>query len=1120
MTRTRLILRSLGYYWRQHLGVLIGTAIATAVLVGALAVGDSVRFTLRRIALDRLGQVHAAVAPQGRFFRTDLAASISAESASPVAAVIQLEGLIRRSARGAETTGPGSPCQVYGVDEAFWKLSPSGRAPADDWAEGVVLNRRLAESLDLRVGQTVLLLAAKPSALPRDAPLASGEDLVARLGQRRVTAIADEAHFGRFSLRANQVAPMACYLPRSVLAEQAEQEGLANLLLIGGPGVRDEATARDRAAQAQQVLSRSWQLADVGVQLRRLDDGRWSLRSRRIFLDPPMVQAARAIDPDATPVLTYFVTSLIHGERTTPYSTVAAIAPPASARPDPPETARQLLPVGMPDDQIVINQWLADDLQAGPDDTITLRYYELGSSRKLVEKDRSFTVARVVAMSPPALDRALMPDFPGLADAETSQDWEPGIDINRRRIRQKDDAYWDNYRGTPKAFVTLSAGRQMWSNRYGNATAVRFSPGRDSQQLARRIRERIDPGAVGLVVLPVRADALAAVGESLDFGQLFIGFSFFLILSAVLLTALLFIFGIQQRSGQVGTLLAMGFRPGQLRRLLTAEGAVVAVFGAIVGAPAGLAYTRAMLWGLATAWSQAVPSSRIAFHATAATVLIGSAVAVVVAVAAMWLTLLRLSRRSVRRLHASSAATVGSAGRSGRWPGWVGAVLTVGAVVRVLSTGQLQGTQAAMAFFGLGAAMLVGTILLCYAGLTRLAGVGSGRMSLAGLGLRSTARRRGRSVAALALLACGAFLVVAVAANRQDPLDGTDKASSGTGGFTWYAELSTPVVHDLNSRAGQVAAALSPDVLAGVEIAQLRLRPGDDASCMNLNRAQRPRLLGVDPAAFDRRGAFTFTQNPAGEQAASPWSAALAASTPVDVIPAVGDEATVVWGLGLSVGDEVEYVDEFGREYKVRIVGTIKNSIFQGALLVSEDAFLSRYPSTSGYLLLLIDAGPDRREQVAEELRFGLGDQGLVLNSAPRRLAGFTQVEQAYLSIFGVVGGLGLLLGSCAMGVVVLRNILERRGELGLMRAVGFSRARLRWMVLAEHWALLGLGLACGVVSGLVAVLPALRSPGAEVPVETLAWVLAGVVLSGGLWVLLASVAGLRGRLLEAVRRE
>ena len=92
-----------------------------------------------------------------------------------------------------------------------------------------------------------------------------------------------------------------------------------------------------------------------------------------------------------------------------------------------------------------------------------------------------------------------------------------------------------------------------------------------------------------------------------------------------------------------------------------------------------------------------------------------------------------------------------------------------------------------------------------------------------------------------------------------------------------------------------------------------------------------------------------------------------------------------------------------------------------------------------------------------------------------RRLAQLQAVENTYLSIFQVLGGLGLLLGSAGLAVVVARNVLERRREYALLEAVGFNQAQLRRLIYSEHRALILLGIVAGVVSALIAVWPGLR---------------------------------------------
>ena len=119
-----------------------------------------------------------------------------------------------------------------------------------------------------------------------------------------------------------------------------------------------------------------------------------------------------------------------------------------------------------------------------------------------------------------------------------------------------------------------------------------------------------------------------------------------------------------------------------------------------------------------------------------------------------------------------------------------------------------------------------------------------------------------------------------------------------------------------------------------------------------------------------------------------------------------------------------------------------------------------------------------------------------------------------------MIGGLALLLGSVGLGVVVLRNVLARRGELALLQGVGFRKNTLLWLVMAEHGGLLALGLVGGVVSATMAVLPALNAPSQGMPLGLLAWMIGGILVSGLFWTWMAAIIALRGKLLPSLRSE
>ncbi len=139
-----------------------------------------------------------------------------------------------------------------------------------------------------------------------------------------------------------------------------------------------------------------------------------------------------------------------------------------------------------------------------------------------------------------------------------------------------------------------------------------------------------------------------------------------------------------------------------------------------------------------------------------------------------------------------------------------------------------------------------------------------------------------------------------------------------------------------------------------------------------------------------------------------------------------------------------------------------------------------------------------------------LADFGFDTEPVADRLASFLAVQNTYLSTFQTLGGLGLLLGTLGLATVMLRNVLERRGEIALFRAVGFGASQVSWLVLSENAFLMLWGLLAGTLSALLAMLPHVQSTGADVPWGGLQALLLGVFVVG----MLAAIAAVR----EAVR--
>lgn len=1091
-----LIKRNLVQYRRTHAGVFLGAAVGTAILTGALLMGDSVRHSLTDLALARLGKTRVALAGHC-FFRSGLAKDLEEELAAPVAPVLRLKGVIVDALEQKHRRG----VQVLGVDDRFFEMGDAEN-PLDAEEEVIVLNEALAAALEVEAGDEVLLRVEKPHPLTREAPLSIDQDLSSSL-RLIVKAVVSEAGFGRFSLRANQASPFNAFVSLAGLGKSVGLDGRANLLLVGA-----DSTGDVTLEQADEALKRCFHLADAGLSIQELPDlGRMELKTSRVFLNSEESRAAALVVPGAEGVLTYFVNDLSVGERHAPYSFVAALGSLRSA-----DDGTSVIPSGMDKNEILVNRWLADDLNASIGDSMKLTYFVMGPGRKLEEKEARFRIRSILPMEGAALDENLMPEFPGLAEGRSCRDWNPGIDFDPSRIRDKDEEYWAAYRGTPKAFITLEAGRALWSSRFGSLTAVRC-PVSDGamQRIDEALRQELDLPALGLFFRPVREDALKAGSQGQDFGPLFLGLSFFLIAAALVLVGMLFSLGVEQRKQEFGTLLALGFTWRKAGGLLLCEGILLATGGALLGTLLGVVYTGAMILGLDTFWRDAVARAGIRLHVEWLTLAVGALCGVFMAALAMWITLKRQARHEVRALLNGTGSLdpmslTRSRGKAGFACAAVSAI-AAGALI-AFSLGGEAGSGAGT-FFGAGALLLVAGMGLVLGLLCRMGSFSTGAaLSLEDLGLRNASRRRGRSLSVVAVLACGTFLVFAVGANRKNPLEGADRPGSATGGFSFIGESSLPLLHGLDESAVQ-----------GMDVVNLRVREGDDASCLNLNRAQSPRLLGVASEKLGTKRAFTFVKTLDGAGRENPW-ALLEQDQPDGAVPAVADQATIVWGLDRKLGDTLEYKDEGGRPFSIRLVGALKGSILQGSLLISEERFVELYPSEEGYRVFLVDAPQEKEHHVADVLTRAGRNAGLEVTPAAERLAAYTAVENTYLSIFQVLGGLGLLLGSAGLAIVLLRNVMERRSELAALQAMGYTRASIRKLLLLEHGWLLVTSACLGVAAATVAVWPALSSLGKDLPWASLGITLAAILAGGFLYIWAAAKLSAGREFLSALRNE
>ena len=1068
MSISRLLLASLWRFRRTNLGVMLGVAVATTVITGALIIGESMRHTLQSAADQRLGDISHAVVGGDRFFTDTMTDGLRGDPAN----VVMLSGVVSTPDNASRV----NDVAVTGIDNAF---APLLGGPTTPDPGQVLLNTALREQLGVDIGDTLILRVPEPSALPIDAALVNASEPALALRMTVVGTVSD-AEGGRFSLRAEQRTPMNLFVDRRWLAEQLGIPGRVNAALFNNYPGRVRST-----------------LDDLDLSLKPLAGGRDELTTSRVFIDRSIEYGLRELPGHR--LLTYLVNTIAVGDRRSPYAMVCA--------------ADSIGDLELKADEIAINRWLADDLDAEVGDTLVLTYYVPDAGDRLVEAMAEMRITQVVEIEGAFADRTLTPDFPGLSEADTLRNWDAGPAIDRSRIRDKDEAYWERYRATPKAFIHLDTGQRLWANRFGSLTAIRFDEDVEDEALL----SKIDMQSIGFLPIDIGAQAEEAAVGTVDFGQLFLSLSAFIIIAAIVLTATLFAMSVEQRARQLGTLLSLGLTRRQVLRLTLGESAAVAGLGVVLGLAGGWVYADRVIGALSGVWSGAVAGTAIQMHASVISLVAGPIGALLISSLAIWLAVRTLVRRPARELLSGAVGKVSGRPRVSGWMWALGMLVLLGcAAFMMIWASGLSGMRAGLVGFAAGGAALGGLLLGLVAALA-LARRDGGSISLTHLSVLGLTRRRGRTLAAVCTLSCGVFLVLAVAGFRLSTSDDPSDRASGTGGFSLIVETTQPVRYDLNTALGRDHYALSEDELPPGSVVPFKIGGGDDASCLNLNKTQAPRILGVDTRLLDERDAFSFQSQ---SEHYPDWSSLRRDSYWCREYPAIADANTAQWALKLKVGDTMELTDAQGRSMRIRLVATIENSILQGSLIIDEAAFAQAYPDLSGDRLLLVDVpgDGDARDETASLLEEVLIDEGAVVTSAEDRLAAYNTVQNTYLTIFQALGGLGVVLGALGLGVIAARNLLERRAELALMSAVGIGRGRIVILAMIEHGLVLGAGLAIGLAGAWVAT----QHTGHGLSGTDLTVVLtAGSVLLAGL---VAIAIGLRpafsGRLTDALRND
>ncbi|MFC2103891.1 FtsX-like permease family protein [Bacteroidota bacterium] len=1089
------IIKSLWFFRKQHLAVFAGTLISTAVLTGALIVGDSIKFSLKQIVNARLGNIKFAMQTGDRFVRSELAYDISSDLNIATSPMLNLNGI----AINTESNLRINKAHIYGIDQSFWELSNKTMPELNN--DEIIISKNIAQKINLKVGDEFLLRVVNANVIPLNAPFARETDPSISF-RVTVKTIADDESLGRFGLKNIQSAPFNIFISREYLAKKLELQGLSNIIITSNNNNQNLSIA-----DLNKTLHNVWKLKDANIVIRELEDlNKYEILSDRIFIDKPIPDAALNLNIPNETILTYLVNSIRYNRKEMPYSFVSAL--PA---------------LDLGENEIIVNEWLASDLNVSINDTIELDYYIIGPLRTLEESTNKFVVKDIIPTQGNISNKSLMPLFPGLADAGSCSDWETGIPIDLGKIRDKDEKYWDDYKGTPKAFISIETGLNLWENKYGSYTSIRIDKSKMSlDNIKRELLSQLNPQDLNLTFMPVHAQGIRAASSGVDFGELFLSMSFFVIVAGILLTVLIHSLNTESRTEETGILSGLGFSKRQITKIRFLENTISIMLGGIVGTFLGIFYNYGIMYALNSVWQSIVRTNILIVHIKSSTLITGAISGIIIALLAILLVTRRKLKHPIIGLIQNSSLQSDKIKRHKTLLTKLLSLFSFSVVIAIIIYSfSTSVDQNASLVLSAGGIFLFACLAITNVYFNKLVQKTSGTsITLVQLALKNAIKNKGRSIAIIALLALGTFTIIITGANRKTFFGTENIRQSGTGGFLYWSETTLPILYDLNSEDGKNKLNIADErILENVEFIQMHQLDGDDASCLNLNQVQNPQILGITPEKLNDRNAFSFATLLDNINIDEAWLE-LNKSYGQNIIPAYADQTVITWGLIKEVGDTLVYLNENGEKLYVVLIGGLNASIFQGNIIIADKFFTQHFPSQSGSRTMLIDGQSENKNSIAEVLNTFFRNYGIEITLTTERLSQFYSVTNTYLSVFMFLGGLGIIIGTLGLGIVLMRNIMERRSEIALLLSVGFSMKKVFKLIFIENIFLLILGISIGILSAIIGILPSLVSPSYSIPGYFVMVLVVIVLLSGMIWIYFPARNAIKSNLIKSLRKE
>jgi putative ABC transport system permease protein len=1144
----RMAFRFLKSHFKMNMALLSAACVSTTVITGSLIAGDSLKESITEAVYENLGEVDEIVT-SGTLFNTSIVQGLKEEAGlmdlvDHISPIIHISGI----AVNPDTNARTQKASIIGIDGGFFEFGDlhddhSAKLTYDLNDTEIYINEELANDLDLDKGDMLKIFISNQDAI-FEAIFHSGVNQGTFEADFQVKKIVRSESLGRFQLTANRNPPQNVYVPLETLNTVMGVEDSANMILVSNTGDEREGGryCNEVAKVLEDTLDSILTLEDTGLKLVENQEHDYiKLESDDVFLSYDYFEHIENADIPAldasSPILTYFWNTLTLGNRKVAYSTVTAFGP----QQDSPfgmffrNGSLEEIEGSLEDNEIMINNWTAWALSAQVGDTVIMNYSVMDEFYNINYLSKNFTIRHIIDLEGKANDTMFMPSFPGIEGKTSPLDWDPPFPIDFSLIEDEDEDYWEIYGGTPKAFISLKTGAELWNTDLGNITQIRMRPKAGfnlsdlSQQLRDGLNDNVGTNEAKLSIRTVKEDALKSEEGIEIFTQMFLAFSAACIIASAVLIVLLIMLRIDYRGREIGILRSIGFRLGTINHIYLIEGTFISILGGILGVIMGLLFGAFLIGGMNSFWSQIVESASVTFSYSIDSLVIGLCAGILISIITMIIALRYEGRNTV----AGSIRKLAHRGKGKKNAAYSIVLLLLGLSLLILpliagisiesEAGVLvigfalplillaisgiissvkgkrfdhivgigillytfilmilfsETVSLTLLFFLSGFLLLFGFLLIFYHQIRR---IGSEyvrdpgknpklkeRRWLMDLARKNAARTPKRTMFSVFLFALTLFVLVSLTINLQGAVFDVDRAlAENGGGYHIMGESVNPIYANLNDEASLRGINVQNRVFSELAVEQFKTKGDVGGTCSNLNPHASPRIIGANESFFESNS-FVFTSHKSLGGLDDPWYL-LTQDMESNEVPCIGDYNTIVWILGLDVGSTVSILDENGEIFFMKIVGIIGNSIFPGSLIIWDEHFDLLYPTDSGFDLFLFKSDSGNLKSQIVEMEGALSSYGFDGFTVESAVLENIQVENTYISIFQVILVFGLVIGTVGFGIVASRNAFERRREIGILRAMGFTRKTVIKALVLENAYIISVGIIIGFLSGIIA---------------------------------------------------